>query len=77
MMANDFDALVAKAHATNKRRDAIDRKAGVASPYGLELVRTAQAAIECAVRLGDWEVAAEAWVFLSDFLTEETRRVRP
>ena len=65
----EFALLIEKATGTNARRDVEDRSAGFAAPADSSrdaLLRTAVSAIECAIRVQDWDCAAEGLVMLAD-----------
>lgn len=62
-----YQAMLAIARATDHERSALERQAGFASPKdsGLcLLLRTAQDALECAVKTNDWQIVCEGIVFL-------------
>jgi hypothetical protein len=58
-------AMLARAEATNRERDQIDGGAVVHSSID-ELVRTAICAIECGIRMNDWDCVAEGLAMLAD-----------
>jgi len=64
-----FQAMLVKARKTDKERTALEHQSGLASPSetGLSgLVCTARDALECAIKTEDWQIAAEALVFIMD-----------
>ena len=65
----DFDVLIRKARATNRRRDASERRSGFASPSDgpLDLtLRTVMSALEAGIRTDDWDCIAEGFAMLED-----------
>lgn len=58
----EFDRLMRRASATNRRRDADERRAGFATPDEGPLdmqLRTVCLAIEAGLRTTDWDCVAE------------------
>ena len=73
---NDFDKMIAEARVHGLKMDAIDRKAGFATPGdggSAVIVATAMSAIECAIRTNDWAAAADAWVLLEPLDTRKAK----
>lgn len=67
----DFDKLMAKARATNASRDAAERSFGWAAPPDISPemhLATAASAIECGIRVKDWECVAEGLAMIQDVL---------
>lgn len=67
-----FEKKIAAARNRNCWRDAADRRFGFATPSEIgvgELIATARSAIESAIKTGNQDFAAEAYVFLTDALS--------
>lgn len=65
----EIAALVRAAAERNRRRDAIDRGHGNATPGDSDdamLARTAIDALECALAIDDWDCVAEAVAMLTE-----------
>lgn len=63
----NVEKLLEKAKKTNAERDAIDRKAGAATPLDMgvrEVMRVAIAALRAGMRTTSWDCVAEALVML-------------
>ncbi len=64
-----FNAVIATARATNRRRDEIEHAAGLAAPGEGDqamALRTVVCALEAGLRTQDWDCIAEALVMLAD-----------
>lgn len=62
-------AMVIAGHERNTKRDAIERSNGFATPADSddgELARTAALALECGLKLDDWDFVAEAVAMLNE-----------
>jgi hypothetical protein len=67
--AEEVAAMIERAEATNRERDALERSAGLAAPpdFPLDLlVRTAISALEAGLRENNWDCVAEATAMLGD-----------
>lgn len=67
----DVIKILTRAAKTNLERDTIERKAGFGSPIDgddAELMRTVICALECALKMKDWNCVAEA----ADMLAKRT-----
>lgn len=65
------DKLIAKAEKNLSQMREVEAAAGFASPEdlsALELAKTAEVALHAALSLGNWVIAAEAYVMLSQAL---------
>ena len=66
-----YDRLMRKARQTNAWRDRADRANGFAAPVdtpGPVLLGTVAAAIECGVRMQDWNNVAEGLAMAEDWM---------
>lgn len=63
----NYEELITKARATNKKRDQDEREVGfkAVSDCTPDLqLRTAMSAIQCGIAIGDWDSIAEAQAML-------------
>jgi hypothetical protein len=71
MKNDDVVKILARAAKTNLERDAMEREVGFGAPTDggvAELLRTAICALECALKMEDWNCVAEA----TDMLAKRT-----
>lgn len=67
----DFEAMISRAKEFIAHADRVDARAGLATPGevgAVELVRLAHSVLEGAVRTGNWDLAAHAFVYLGQAL---------
>jgi hypothetical protein len=71
----DYDRLMAQARTKNRRRDASDRRLGLAAPSDATVaqhLQTAMAAIKAGIATEDWSIVAEGQALLE----EVSQRIR-
>jgi hypothetical protein len=76
---SDYQAMLAQARATDEQRSLMERQAGFAAPSMLDafdLLRTAEMALECAVKTQDWAVVCEGIVFVQQAIDACKRGTR-
>jgi hypothetical protein len=73
-----YKRMLAKARRTNVKRSKMEREAGLAPPNSTDLatlLRTATAALECAVKTEDWQTVCEGAVFIEQAIARALRGV--
>ena len=67
----NYEQIMKQARATNRKRDASDRKHGLAAPSDVPLVihlQTVMFAIEAGIKRDDWGCVAEAQGMLEEIM---------
>ena len=76
----EFAKMIAKAKTNDARMESVERENGFAPPQRCDLrshLRTAEQALECAVKMRDWQIACEGIVLLQQAISRIKLTPRP
>lgn len=72
----DYEKLMTRARASNRKRDAADRRLGMAAPKDAEVgehLQTAMAAFKAGIATEDWRIIAEGQALLEEIAQRISR----